>query len=216
MTHTMVIADDHELVREALARYAVECANWKVIAAVPSAEDALRACRCHQPDLLVLDVGMPGRDPLAAMLDIRSASPTTRIVVLSGSCRDDSIELAVRHGAMGYVLKSDPTPHIFAAFERALHGHRVYSPPVAARLAANVEGKPASHPESTRLSRLTPRELEVLRAIARGLSNDDMARCMSISKRTVERHVARLMDAIAIRDRVGMARFAFENGICGL
>lgn len=211
----MVIADDHELVREALARHAEECAGWKVIAAVSSAEDALRACRLHQPELLVLDVGMPGRDPLAAILDIRSASPTTRIVVLSGSCRDDSIELAVRHGAMGYVLKSEPTTLIFAALERALHGHRVYSPAVAARLAANVEGKPPSHPESARLARLTPRELEVLRAIARGLSNDDMARCMSISKRTVERHVARLMDAIAIRERTAIMRFAFEQGLVG-
>jgi DNA-binding NarL/FixJ family response regulator len=211
--HTMIIADDHELVREALARHAEERSGWKVLAAVSSAEDALRACRLHQPELLVLDAGMPGRDPLAAILDIRYASPTTRIVVLSGSCRDDSIELAVRHGAIGYLLKSEPTAHIFAALERARQGHRVYSPAAAARLAANVEGKPSSRPETSRLSRLTPRELEVLRAIARGLSNDDMARCMSISKRTVERHVSRLMDAIAIRDRAAIVRFAFEHGL---
>lgn len=213
MSPSLVIADDHELLREALAHHAESRAGMRVLAAVANAQEALRACRRFQPDLLLLDIEMPGRDALAIIPDILSSSPSTRIVILTAECRDISIELAIQNGVSGFLLKTDPSQHIFAALARILQGTKVFSSPVLARLASGIESKLVSSAAHTRLASLTPRELEVLRSIARGQDNAQMARSMSISKRTVERHVARLMDAIAIRDRAAIMKYAIDQGL---
>lgn len=213
MNHTLIIADDHPLLRDALAEHATRIGGFHVVALVADAHGAINACRALAPDLLVLDLEMPGRDSLAAIPDILAASPHTRVVVLSAHCRDTHIELALQAKVAGFLLKSDSPASIISSLKRALDGVRVFSPLVLDRLA-NTDA-PASRRSGslTRLASLTPRELEVLRSIARGLDNHQMAQSMSISKRTVERHVARLMDAIAIRDRSAIVRFAFDHGV---
>jgi DNA-binding NarL/FixJ family response regulator len=213
MKTTMVIADDHEVLREALSGYATQNAGYQVAGSVPDAQSAVNACAQQQPDLLLLDIEMPGRDPLAAIADVKAASPRTKVVILSGYCRDTFIQAALRGGANGYLLKSDPTASIFASLARVVQGGSAYSKQVHDRIVAGREEREREPSGRTRLADLTPRELEVLRYIGRGLDNEQMAKTMTLSKRTVERHVARLMDSLAIRDRASLQRFAFEQGI---
>lgn len=216
MKMAIVIADDHEILRDALATQIARRAGFHVAASVGDAQSAINACRQHQPDLLLLDIEMPGRDALAAMSDVHAVSPNTRIAILSAYCRDSFISLACENGAVGYLLKTDPPATIVASLEKIASGASgVYSKPVQQRVSMR-EVKPG-HKErrASRVDDLTPRELEVLRYIGKGMDNDAMAKTMSLSKRTVERHVARLMDVVAIRERAGLMKLAYESGLAG-
>jgi DNA-binding NarL/FixJ family response regulator len=213
MKTTMVIADDHEVLREALLGYATQHAGYEITGSVSDAQSAVSACARQQPDLLLLDIEMPGRDPLAAIADIKAASPRTKVVILSGYCRDTFIQAALRGGVNGYLLKSDATASIFASLARVVEGGSAFSKQVYDRIVAGREDRGVESSGRTRLTDLTPRELEVLRYIGRGLANEQMAKTMTLSKRTVERHVARLMDSLAIRDRSSLQRFAVEQGV---
>lgn len=213
MTSTLVIADDHELLRDALAQLVTRHAAFRVAASVSEAQHAVNACRAFLPDVLVMDIDMPGRDALAALSEVRDVSPTTRIVILTAHCRDGHIELALKSQVSGFLLKTESPGAILAALRRVVEGTKVFSKAVQDRILASSASKPRMNEHKTRLASLTPREFEVLRNIARGLDNEAMAQSMSISKRTVERHVARLMNAIAIRDRTAIVKFAFQHGL---
>jgi DNA-binding NarL/FixJ family response regulator len=207
----LVIADDHEILRDALTGHAEKIAGFDVVGSVGDAQAAVNICARHRPDLLLLDLEMPGRDALAAIADVRVASPKTRVVVLTAYCRDAFIQLALDSGAAGYLLKTDSPSAIFESLEKVVRGETAYSKPVLERMLQSGATRTENPSRSTRLSELTPRELEVLRYIGRGADNEQMARAMSLSKRTVERHVSRLMDSLAIRDRAGLQRFAHEQ-----
>jgi DNA-binding NarL/FixJ family response regulator len=201
-----VIADSQELTRIALSSLAHESGRFQTVASVSDAQAALNACSRLQPDLLVLEIEMPGRDPLATIADVRIVSPRTRVVVLTATCRCTLVQQAVRLGVAGYLLKSAPAGESLAAVSRVLAGSTAFSPQI-------VELIRQSAAESTDLQRLTPRELEVLRYIGQGHSNDQMAGSMSLSKRTVERHVSRLMSTLGIRDRAVLQRLAVSHGV---
>jgi DNA-binding NarL/FixJ family response regulator len=207
----MVIADDHEIVRNALAGYAETLARIQVVGSVSDAQAAVNACARQRPDLLLLDIEMPGRDALAAIADVKTASPGTKVVILTAYCRDTFIQKALKSGAAGYLVKTDPPAVIFGLLADAARGKPAYSKSVLERMASKDTDRVSEPSCSTRLASLTPREFEVLRYIGRGHDNDQMARAMSLSKRTVERHVARLMDSLGIRDRSSLQRFAFEQ-----
>lgn len=213
-TPTLVIADDHPLVREGLVEHfrsgGVE--SFNVVGTASNAQQAVHCCREFHPDVLLLDVEMPGRDALGAMADIKSASPNTRIILLTAFCRDPIIEIALRNGASGYLLKSDQIPEIKKAVYRSLQGERVYSKDVQARMATSHPSHDTTNP-ATLLSTLHPRELEVLRYIGKGLSNSEMAPLMHISIRTVERHVLRLMRDLKIADRTKLTALAHQSGL---
>ncbi|MEK6703167.1 MAG: response regulator transcription factor [Planctomycetota bacterium] len=210
---TLVVAQDHEILRVGLARLLSEEAGYAVVACVGDAQSAVNACTLLRPDLLLIDIEMPGRDVLGAIQDVRVASPKTRIVILTSSSRSAVVELTIRAGAWGYLLKSDSKDAILAALDRVLWGRRVYSAgvrgPASARKATSMLG--ATCPSA--LAGLTPRELEVLRYIGRGSNNDAMARAMHLSKRTVERHVSRLMHASTIHDRSALMKLAYDQGL---
>ena len=215
MKTRLLIADDHEILRNALAETAASSSSFDVVGCVGDAQSAVNACADKRPDILLLDLDMPGRDAIAAISDIRSVSPTTKVVVLTAYCRDAFIQLAVSSGVAGYLLKSDPPRAIFDAISKIASGGTAYSKPVALRISQCGFSRSSEAPGAARLAELTPRELEVLRYIGRGRDNEQMAREMCLSKRTVERHVARLMDAVAIRDRAGLMKLAYEHGIAG-
>lgn len=218
MRPTLVIADDHEILRDALAGHAAKNAGFTVVASVGDAQSAVNACHRLRPDILLLDIEMPGRDALAAIADVRAVSPGTRIVILTAYCRDAFIQVALDNGAAGYLLKTEPPPTLFAALERVAAGGTAFSVQVQSRMAQReikAVGRDggAGRDGGSRIEDLTPRELEVLRYIGRGLDNDQMAEVMTLSKRTVERHIARLMDAVAIRERAGLMKLAYEQGL---
>jgi len=213
MTPTLVVADDHEILRDALTRHFMNTGTFVVVGSVGDAQAAINLCRRTQPDLLLLDIEMPGRDALAAITDVNAVSSRTKIVILTAYCRDCFIQLAMDNGVAGYLLKSDPPSEIFEALTKIAQGTAVYSKSVLARLSQGVVGRIDGRTRSTRLTDLSPRELEVLRYIGRGMKNEQMADVMSLSKRTVERHVARLMDALSIRERADLQTFAAAQGL---
>jgi len=210
---TLIIADDHELLRHALVSHAKESSEFEVVDSVRDAQSAVNACRTKSPDLLLLDIEMPGRDALAAITEVKSVSPRTRVVILSAYCRDSFIELALKNGADGYLVKDDSPSAIFELLSRAAAGTPVYSPSVLARLEPHQNGQRTHLQRETRISQLTPREVEVLRYIGQGLDNRRMADEMCISCRTVERHVSRLMDAVNIRERAALMKLARDQGL---
>jgi DNA-binding NarL/FixJ family response regulator len=213
VTTTLVIADDHEILRDSFLGHAATKAGLKAVASVGDAQAAVNACQRFRPNLLLLDIEMPGRDALASIPDVHAVSPATSVVVLSAYCRDAYIQMAIRNGAAGYLVKCDPPSAIFEALGRVAKGEPAYSKAVMSRISLGIASRPGERSPSTRLSDLAPRELEVLRYIGRGMNNDQMANVMSLSKRTVERHVARLMDSLAIRQRAGLQIFASEQGL---
>ncbi|MBN8644548.1 MAG: response regulator transcription factor [Planctomycetes bacterium] len=207
---TVVIADDHPVLRQGLRAHLETAGGFSVVGCVGDAQSAINLCRERQPDVLLMDVEMPGRDALGAMVDVKSASPCTRIVVLTAFCRDAVIEAAVRGGASGYLLKSDPPETLLKSLALVLIGERVYSEAVADRLA---RGGSARGGARTLLSALTSREIEVLRSIGKGMTNGEMAEAMHLSIRTVERHVLRLMRDLRINDRTRLTALAHESGL---
>lgn len=213
---TVIIADDHELLRLALSRLLTGDGGYRVVASVGDAASALHACAQHRPGLLLLDLEMPGRDAVSVVSEIRSVSPSTKVVVLSAFCRDALISAALKAGVDGYLVKTEPPSVILGSLRRVLAGEQVYSACVQERLAPPGEGRGAKRRLSascTLIDKLTPREIEVLRYLGKGLSNDEMARTMHLSPRTVERHLSRLMDAVGIRDRTKLTRLAFDAGL---
>lgn len=213
MSTKLVIADDHELLRDGLARFVMaRDATFNVVASVGDAQSAVNACRRHQPDLLILDIEMPGRDALSAVRDVTAVSPKTKIVILTAYCHNIFVDAAARGAAAGYILKCEPIEMIFDSILTVLNNGVAYSEPVRARISKlrSMEDKDIERPSC--LNDLTPRELEILSYIGRGLDNIMMARAMSISKRTVERHVSRLMDAVGIRDRASLAALGCKYG----
>ncbi|MFT3684240.1 MAG: response regulator transcription factor [Phycisphaerales bacterium] len=206
--NTLLIADDHELLRDAIAAYAERTGSFRVVGSVGDAQSAMSESMRLKPDVLLLDVEMPGRDPLASISEFKAVSPSTKVVILTAYCRDTFIQVALRNGAAGYLLKSDPPTVLFDALVRVTTGNMAFSKQVADRLYSN-----RTNLLSSRLERLSARELEVLTYIGKGMDNGTMAKAMSISKRTVERHVSRLMDALGIRARGDLQVFASEHGL---
>ncbi len=215
-TPTVIIADDHELLRLALTRLLSGDGGYRVAASVGDAASALHACAEHQPGLLLLDLEMPGRDAVSVVSEVRSVSPSTKVVVLSAFCRDALISAALKAGVDGYLVKTDSPSEILKSLRRVLRGEQVYSDCVRERLAPPNGERSAKRrlaASCTLIDKLTPREIEVLRYLGKGLSNDEMARTMHLSPRTVERHLSRLMDDVGIRDRVKLTRLAFDAGL---
>ena len=209
----ILLADDHAILRDMLAERLDLEADFEIVAAVPDAGQALAMLHRHPVDLLVLDIDMPGLSPFAAARQVREQFPATRVVFLSAYLRDGYLAQALAVEAAGYLVKEDAPEAIVAGLRRAARGRIAFSPAVRARLVARGEGVQLSDAPSGRLSLLTPRELEVLRYLASGLSRKELARTMQISAKTVEQHCDHLMQKLGIHDRVELARFAIREGL---
>ena len=214
-THSIVIADDHPILREGLSEQLNAEGDFAVLDAVGDAQSAVDACRARQPDALLLDIEMPGRDAIGAMEDVRSCSPDTRVVVLTAYCRHAVIDAAIQAGARGFLLKSDAPSAIVDALRAVTRGETAYSKDVQLRFVRDGNEYARMCARRTRLSALTPRELEVLRYIGHGQDNAQMAAVMHLSIRTVERHVQRLMQQLGVHDRSRLTALAHESGLVG-
>jgi DNA-binding NarL/FixJ family response regulator len=210
---TVVLADDHAMVRESLANYLAHTPDIRIVAAVACAEDALHVAVEHQPHLVLLDIDMPGMEAFDAASRIRASCPNTRLVILSAFFHDRYIERALAVGASGYLTKAEPVENIARAIRDAAAGVACFSPEVRARLVIDGDGVSMAGPGATRAAQLSAREMEVLRYIARGLSNKEIAATMHVACRTVDHHVARIMHKLDIHGRVGLARYAVREGL---
>lgn len=210
---TAVLADDHTLVRETLARWFEALPDVRILARVGDADEAVTAALHHRPDVVVLDIDMPGRDCFDAAETISRALPPTRIIFLSALVHDCYIERALAVRAAGYLSKGSPPEVLAAAIRGATSGHVYFSPEVQERIIVDCHGPRLARPTTTRGNSLSTRELEVLRHVARGLTRKEIARRMCLSPDTVHAHTANLMRKLNVHNRIELATFAVREGL---
>jgi two-component system NarL family response regulator len=201
MTERVLIADDHPLTRDALAGLLSQH-GFEVVGRAGSGQEAIEQAGELRPDLILLDLSMPEMSGLEALPRIREAAPGAEVVVLTASEDEDSLLGAVRGGAAGYLLKSEPPERIVAFLRGVAHGEAALSGAVARRLLDQVRegGGPKSVPDEV-AAVLSARELEVLLLLDRHLGTDEIAQRLFISEHTVRSHVKSLLAKLGVSSR---------------
>ena len=212
---TVVIADDQTLVRGGF-RLILSSAGIPVVAEAADGHEAVAAVLKHRPDVVLMDIRMPGMDGLEATRRILASRPgeQVRIIILTTFDLDQYVYAALAAGASGFLLKDVSPEHLIAAVQLVRSGDALLAPSITRRLVERFAGhERALTPASGNLSVLTPRELEVLGFIARGLSNAELAAALTLSEATVKTHVARILTKLNLRDRVQAVVLAYETGL---
>ena len=201
----VLVVDDHPVVRSGLVALLAVEADLQVVGEAADGAEALAAVRTTAPHVVLMDLRMPGMDGADATARIVADHPGTRVLVLTTFDTDDDILRAVEAGASGYLLKDTRRDELVDAIRAAARGETVLAPPVAARLMGRMR---AGSPEQ-----LTPREVEVLAAVGRGLSNGDIGRELFIGEATVKTHLLRVFQKLGVDDRTRAVTVAMERGI---
>lgn len=211
-TIRVLIADDHAVVRQGLRTFFELQEDVEVVADVADGAEAVAAVREHRPDVVLMDLVMPGVDGVEAIRRIARERSETRVIALTSFLDDDKVLPAVRAGAAGYLLKDVGPEDLVRAIRAVYGGEALLHPAVAARLMEEVAG---GRPRSGEDDPLTGREREVLAQIARGLSNKRIARELGISEATVKIHVSNVLRKLGVADRTQAALFAVREGLVG-
>ena len=200
----IVLADDHAVVRSALRMLLDAEPGLEVVAEAGDVDGAIRYLRGHRPEVLILDLNMPGRASLEALPDITEASPDTQVVVLTMQSEPAFAREAMQAGVLGYILKEAADTELVKAVRLAAQGRTYLQPDLGARLAA----EPPEAPDD-----LSDRELEILRFIALGHTNGEIAEQLLISVRTVESHRSHIQQKLHLAKRSELVRYALERGM---
>jgi two-component system, NarL family, response regulator NreC len=206
-TTTVLIADDHAVVRSGLKALLDAEPGFEVSAEAGDVRTAMTLVRAQRPDVLVLDLNMPGEPSLPAIPDFLEASPDTAIVVLTMQSDPAFAREALRAGALGYVLKESANAELVEAVHAATEGRTYLQPQLGARLAAEPAKPEASDDD------LSERETEVLQLIALGHTNTEIAQQLFLSVRTVESHRAHIQQKLRLSTRAELVRYALEHGL---
>ncbi|MFF0269729.1 response regulator [Kribbella sp. NPDC004536] len=209
MSVRVVVADDQTVVRDGLVTLLKLLPGIDVVAAASDGREAVALVAEHDPDVLLVDLRMPAMDGVEATRLVRTEHPRTEVVVLTTYSDDDSVLSALRAGARGFLTKDADAESIGRALEAAANGQSILDADVQRRL---IEGATAKPPTVTD-SGLTPRELEVLRLIAEGLSNTEIARHLVVSEATVKTHINHLFAKANLRDRAQAVAYAYRLGL---
>lgn len=201
-TITVLLADDHALVRRGFRRLLEDDPSIAVVGEASNGEDAIRLAGELKPDVVVMDVAMPGVNGLAATRAILAQAPGARILVLSMHSEATLVRQALEAGARGYILKNALDLDLAAAVKRVAAGETVVDPAVA-------------DPAPMRGKRLTPREVEILQLICNGLSNRAIAAKLDLSMNTVAVHRANIMNALGLHKTAELVIYAIQNGLVG-
>ena len=205
----LLIIDDHQLVRSGLRRLLESEEDMTVEDEAGTAYDAVRLARLHKPDVVLLDVVMPGGSGLDAIPEIREAAPDARILTLSMQDDPSYVRQAFASGASGYVLKEAADDELLTAVREVADGGRYVDPQLGARLAA----ADAAAAAEAAADPLTDREREVLRLLALGHTNQEIAQMLYLSVRTAETHRARIMQKLRLTTRAELVRYAIDHGL---
>ena len=202
----LVLVDDHSVVRAGLRRVLEAQEGWTVVAEAAELDRALRAVLGHKPDVLVLDLNLPGGSSLGAIPDFLECSPQTRIVVLTMEAEPAIAREALRTGASAYVLKEAAEEDLVRAVRAAVDGHTYLTPRMGVLIATENARREADDV-------LSPREGEVLRLLALGHTNAEIAGRLYLSRRTVETHRASIQRKLDLSTRAELTRHALEHGL---
>jgi DNA-binding NarL/FixJ family response regulator len=211
-----LIADDQAMVREGFSALLDAQDGIRVCGQVADGAQAVREALRLQPDVVLMDVRMPVMDGLAATRELlRSGTGRSRVLVLTTFDLDEYVYEALRAGASGFLLKDAPIADLVHAVRVVAAGEALLAPSVTRRLIADFARRAPAPPSpvSARLSELTPRETEVLRLVARGLSNTEISERLVIAEQTTKTHVGRILMKLGLRDRVQAVVLAYESGL---
>jgi NarL family two-component system response regulator LiaR len=209
--NTIILVDDHEVVRNGVRAYLETLPDFQVVGEAASGEDAIRIVSDLIPDLVLMDLIMPGLDGVETIRRIKKISPRTQVVVLTSYHEDVHIFPALKAGAISYILKDMKMDKLVDALHRAVQGEVTLHPRVAVRVLQNIRGE---NPETEPLfTELTERETDVLKLIASGLPNSQIAEKLVISENTVKGHVSNILSKLHMADRTQVAVYAWQKGI---
>jgi len=207
----VLLADDHALVRAGIRALLQDLEGVTVVAEAGNGADVLELARTHRPDVVLLDISMPGLSGLDVSAQLERELPEVRVVVLSMHANEEYVLQALRSGAVGYLLKDSATAELELALKAVMQGETYLSPRISKQVVEGyVQRVGADQPAS---EKLTPRQREVLRLIAEGHSTKEIAHRLELSVKTVETHRAQLMERLQIRDIAGLVKYAIRNGL---
>jgi DNA-binding NarL/FixJ family response regulator len=213
----VVVADDQRAIREALAMVLDNEADIDVIGTAADGAEAVELARNGGADVVLMDLRMPGTDGVAATRQLKESDPDVKVVVLTTFADDASIQDALLAGALGYLTKDAGHNQIMLALRSAAEGQTVLDPAVHSMLLRNSLQGPATTPDQPDAAvdddGLTPREVEVLKGIAQGKTNAEIARELYISEVTVKSHINHLFAKIRVRSRAEAVRYAYDHGL---
>jgi len=209
----LLVVDDHGLVRDSLSVMLDREKDFTIVGTAENADDAISKVLQLKPDLVLMDIDMPGISCFDAVQIIRSRSPQTKFILVTAYEHDEHLEQALRVKVNGFVLKSEGLASLAAAIRDVAAGRIHYSPEVMNRLVVQDNQIRLDKPPKSRLATLSPRERELLRVLAKGLSLKEAASVLGISYKTADKQKASLMAKLDIHDRVELARYAIREGM---
>jgi NarL family two-component system response regulator LiaR len=210
---TILIVDDHAVVRRGARAFLEAQPDFAVVGDVGSGGEAVLLAADLAPDVVLMDLVMPGMDGVLATRLVKQKSPCSQVIVLTSYHEDEHIFPAIRAGALSYLLKDIGLPDLADAIRKAARGEVVLHPHIAARVVQELEG--ASRYDMASYAHLSEREREVLHLIAEGLSNADIAARLVLSEKTVKSHVRNILGKLHLADRTQAAIFAWREGLMG-
>ncbi|HKP44974.1 MAG TPA: response regulator transcription factor [Pyrinomonadaceae bacterium] len=211
----LLLADDHKLVRAGIRSLLERLSGVEVIAEAGDGLEALRLVEETRPDLVLMDIGMPGQNGLEATRYLSKEFPSVKVIILSIHSDEEHVYQALRAGAAGYLLKGAATAELELAIRAVAQGETYLSPPVSRPVIMDyVQRTHARRPGQ--LDRLSPRQTQVLQLIAEGRNTKQIALALDISVKTVETHRAALMTRLGVNDIAGLVRYALKTGVVNL
>ncbi len=208
----VLIADDQELVRSGLRMILGAEPDLEVVAEAADGDEAVAAARTHLPDVVLMDIRMPGTDGIEATRQVVASCPAARVVILTTFDRSRLVYDALTAGASGFMLKDTPTAQLVGGVRAVARGEELLAPAITRRLIEEFTRLERAQPPKG-YAQLTEREREVLVQLSRGLSNAEIARELFVSVQTVKTHVARILAKLGLRDRVQAVVSAYESGL---
>jgi NarL family two-component system response regulator LiaR len=209
----VLLVDDHAVVREGLRNFLALQDGLEIVGEASDGNEAIEQAQRLEPDVILMDLVMPGLDGIGAMRQLRARSPASRVIVLTSFLEDERVLPAIQAGAAGYLLKNVAPAELARAIRAAHAGEAIIDPTAAARLVQAIADD--ARPRIEEPERLTRRERDVLELIARGRSNKRIALELGISEKTVKTHVGHLLAKLGVTDRTQAALMAVEEGLVG-
>jgi len=209
----ILIADDHAVVREGLAAIITVQPDMELAGQAGDGLEAVELARASRPDVILLDLVMPRQDGLAAIQAIKGADPQAHILVLTSFADDERVFPAIKAGALGYLLKDTSRDQLLQAIRDVAQGRATLHPEIALKVIREL--KPSTELSTERVS-LTEREVETLRLITRGMTNEEIAAALVIHERTVAKYVSSILDKLHLANRTQAALYALREGLADL